>query len=101
MREITALLRAFSFAWQPAPVFSAGRLPACGSPAGAFEARRSVRSRKPLCKPIHSAAMRSNFRQPLIASLREAFKQRIKHSTSQQIFESLNKRTNVYFFFSS
>jgi hypothetical protein len=30
-----------------APVFSAGRLPACGSPAGASEARRSARSKKP------------------------------------------------------
>jgi hypothetical protein len=30
----------------PAPVFSAGRLPAFGSPAGASEARRSVHSKK-------------------------------------------------------
>jgi hypothetical protein len=53
------------------PVFSADRLPAFGSPAGASEARRSVRSKKPLCKLIHSAAMRSISGQPLIASLRE------------------------------
>jgi sRNA-binding protein len=59
---------------KPAPVFSADRLLACGNPAGAFEARRLVHSRKQLCKRTHSAAMRSNFRQQLIASLREGKK---------------------------
>jgi hypothetical protein len=64
---------------KPAPFFVASRLPACGSPAGASEARRSVHSKKPLCKPILSAVMRSTSRKLLIASLRiEKCKNRFK-----------------------
>jgi hypothetical protein len=79
----------------PAPVFVAGRLPACGSPAGASKARRSVHSKKPLYKRTHPAAMRSISRQLFIASLREEkCKNRFKREKTPRrgVFLILNRK---------
>jgi hypothetical protein len=70
---------------KPAPVFFANRLLAYGNPAGASEARRSVYSKKSLCKQTHHATMRSHFHEAThhIVALK------------QSINEQRNKSNNI------